>query len=250
MDFNKYLENAPAFIINVPEKSPERREICKSRLENAGYKNIVIFNGVNSANQEEIDEAVKLFPRLPGFDTNHIGRGQISCTLSHLKLLRYISDNNIERATIFEDDAMFHPNWDILSKRYYYHTPKNYDMIYIGNQINTESDRINTEPAFCTHAYIVTLLGARKLLNCIIHWDYYNHGINGLCFNGLATIDIILINIQKRINEKKLKKLFTWYCWNGTYHPCEYNRLPFRSNMEERNSGLVFQYSSLISIIR
>ena len=238
MDFNKYLENAPAFIINVLERSPERREICKSRVENAGYKNIIIFNGVNSDIREELDEAKKLFPRLPGFDTNHTGPSQIGCTLSHLKVLRYISDNNIEKATIFEDDVIFHPNWDILSKRYYHHTPNNYDMIYIGNQINTESNRINTEAAFCTHAYIVTLLGARKLLNCIIQWDYYNQG-----FNGLATIDIVLINIQRRIKEKKLKKLFTWYCWNGTYHPCQYNRLPFQNNMEERNSGLVFQGS-------
>jgi hypothetical protein len=242
MDFNKYLENSPAFIINVFEKSPERREICKSRVENAGYKNVVLFDGVNSLIQEDIDEAVKLFPRFPGFDEN-TGRGQIACTLSHLKVLRYISDNNIERATIFEDDALFHPNWDILSKRYYHHTPKNYDMIYIGNQIIPQSDRINTEPAFCLHAYIVTLLGARKLLNCIIQWDYYNHNLNGL-----VTIDIILINIQSRIKEKKLKKLFTWYCWNGTYHPCQYNRLPFQNNMEERNSGLVFQDSSFVSI--
>ena len=235
MDFNKYLENNPAFVIHVPELSPDRLELCKSRIENAGYKNIIIFDGVNSAIQEEIDEAVKLFPRLPGFDTNHTGRGQMGCTLSHLKVLRHIIDNNIEQATIFEDDVIFHPKWDILSKRYYYHTPKNYDMIYMGNQINTESDKINTEPSFCTHAYIVTLLGARKLLNCIIQWDYYTQD-----FNGLATIDIILINIQKRVKEGKLRSLFNWYCWNGTYHPCEYNMLPLEDR-KVRNSGLVFQ---------
>jgi hypothetical protein len=234
MDFNKYLENNPAFIINVPERSPERREICKSRLENAGYKNIIIFDGVNSSKQEEVNDAVKLFPRLPGFH-REVSPGQIGCTLSHLKVLRHIVDNNIESATIFEDDVLFHPNWKILSKRYYYHTPKNYDMIYIGNQINTESDKINTEPAFCTHAYIVTLLGARKLLNCIIQWDYYNQGLTGL-----VTIDVILIDIQKRVKEEKLRSLFTWYCWNGTYHPCEYNILPLEDR-KVRNSGLVFQ---------
>ena len=242
MDFNKYLEKNPAFVIHVPELCPDRLELCKSRIVNAGYKNIIIFNGVNSSKQEETDDAMKLFPRLPGFDEN-TSLGQIGCTLSHLKVLRHIVDNDIESATIFEDDVLFHPNWKILSKRYYYHTPKNYDMIYIGNQINTESDKINTEPAFCTHAYIVTLLGARKLLNCIIQWDYYNQGLTGL-----HTIDIILIDIQKRVKEKKLRSLFTWYCWNGTYHPCEYNKLPFQNNMEERNSGLVFQDNTFTSI--
>ena len=69
MEFNKYLENNPAFVVHVPELSPDRLELCKSRIENAGYKNIIIFDGVNSAIQKEIDEAVKLFPRWPGFDT-------------------------------------------------------------------------------------------------------------------------------------------------------------------------------------
>jgi len=242
MDFNKYLENNPAFIINVLERSPERREICKSRLENAGYKNIIIFNGVNSSKQEEIDEAVKLFPRLPGFDKDETP-GKLGCTLSHLKVLRHIVDNNIEAATIFEDDVMFHPNWEILSKRYYYHTPKNYDMIYMGNQMNTESDKINTEPTFCLHAYIVTLLGARKLLNCIIQWDYYDQG-----FTGLVIVDVILIDIQKRVKEEKLRSLFTWYCWNGTYHPCEHNMLPLEDR-KVRNSGLVFQDDTFESTV-
>jgi GR25 family glycosyltransferase involved in LPS biosynthesis len=226
----------------VPERSPERREICKSRVENAGYKNIIIFDGVNSSNQDDVNDAKKLFPRLPRFHPE-VSPGQLGCSLSHLKVLRHIVINNIEAATIFEDDALFHPNWNIISKRYYYHTPKNYDMIYMGNQMNTDSNKINTEPAFCLHAYIVTLLGARKLLNCIIQWDYYNQGLSGL-----VTIDIILIDIQKRIKEKKLRELFTWYCWNGTYHPCEYNRLPLRCNMEERNSGLVFQDNTFTSI--
>ena len=113
----------------------------------------------------------------------------------------------------------------------------------MGNQMNTESDKINTEPAFCLHAYIVTLLGARKLLNCIIQWDYYNQG-----FTGLACIDIILINIQSRIKEKKIRELFTWYCWNGTYHPCEYNILPLQDR-KVRNSGLVFQDDTFDSIV-
>jgi hypothetical protein len=117
------------------------------------------------------------------------------------------------------------------------------NIIYMGNQINTESDKINTEPAFCLHAYIVTLLGARKLLNCIIRWDYYDQG-----FTGLVIVDIILIDIQKRVKEKKLRSLFTWYCWNGTYHPCEHNMLPLEDR-KVRNSGLVFQDDTFESTV-
>jgi GR25 family glycosyltransferase involved in LPS biosynthesis len=109
MDFNKYLENNPAFVIHVPELSPDRPELCKSRIENAGYKNINIFNGVNSAIQGEIDDALKLFPRLPGFDEN-AGLGQIGCTLSHLKVLRHIVVNNIEAATISQSNSFLSAN--------------------------------------------------------------------------------------------------------------------------------------------
>ena len=237
MNFNKYLENNPAFIIHVARQAQERLEICKSRVENAGYKNIIVFEGVNASIKEEFDNTMKLFPRCPGFDKG-LTKGEIGCALSHLKVLRHIIDNNIEAATIFEDDVMFHPKWNILSKLYYHHTPKNYDMLYIGNQIKTQSKRINAEPAFCTHAYIVTLMGARKLFNCIINWDYYN-----MKLSGLIQIDLIYVNIQGRIKEKKLRRLFTWYCWNGTYHPCKHNKLPLRGN-DVRNSGLVFQDSS------
>jgi hypothetical protein len=52
-----------------------------------------------------------------------------------------------------------------------------------------------------------------------------------------VTQDNILLN--------KIPKSFTWYCWNGTYYPCEHNKLPVKGN-DRRNTGLVFQNADIL----
>lgn len=233
--------NKPAFVIHLKQKAPERTEFFTKNILNAGYSNMIIFEAVDASNPEIKEQAMAMFPKIPGFD-KELSNGQIGCCLSHFKVLLHIIKNKIDIATIFEDDVHFHPNWSILSKNYYQHTPKNFDIIFIGNQINPQSNKISQEPTFCTHGYIVTLQGAKKLLNALIMWDYYNfkNYQPGWDLIGLYNIDIMIKNIQERILSKKLKPLFNWYCWNGTYHPCQHNKLPLRGN-DTRNSGLVFQ---------
>ena len=55
-------------------------------------------------------------------------------------------------------------------------------------------------------------------------------------------------NIQENINNKKIKKLLNWYCWNGTKNSCEFNKLPL-TGINIRNSGLVFQSENFVSTI-
>ena len=62
--------------------------------------------------------------------------------------------------------------------------------------------------------------------------------------NGLFAIDIIIKTIQDRMNTRKLKKLLTWYCWNGTKYPCT-NAL---TGHAVRNTGLVFQATQFKSL--
>jgi len=240
--------NKPAFVIHLKNKSPERRDFFTKNITNAGFKDMIIFEGVDASNPNILEETMKQFPKIK-FD-RELSKGQIGCCLSHFKVLLHIIQNNIDIATILEDDVHFHPNWNILSHRYYEHTPKNFDIIFIGNQINPKKPKISNSPTFCTHAYIVTLLGAKRLLRALLTWDYQNFKYYqpGWDLVGLYNIDIMIKNIQDRIITKKIKPLFTWYCWNGTYHPCDYNRLPLRGN-DNRNTGLVFQCDNFESTI-
>jgi len=232
--------NKPAFVIHLKNKSQERQQFFTKNILGAGFKDMNIFEAVDASDPSILEETMKQFPKIK-FD-KELSTGHIGCCLSHFKLLLHIIQNNIDIATIFEDDVHFHPNWSVLSERYYQNTPKNFDVIFIGNQIDPINPKISTSSTFCSHAYIVTLGGAKRLLRSLLTWDYYNFKYYqpGWDLIGLYNIDIMIKNIQDRTLTKKIKPLFTWYCWNGTYHPCEYNKLPLRGH-DTKNTGLVFQ---------
>lgn len=247
------IYNSPAFVIHLTNKCPERKGFFTKNIQDAGFTNMIIFEGVDASEPTILMDTMKKFPKLK-FD-KELTKGQIGCCLSHFKLLLHIIENKISLSTIFEDDVLFHPDWKILSEKYYYHTPKNFDILFIGNQINPKNNKICNASTFCTHAYVVTLQGAKKLLSSLLCWDYYNFNKfqPGYDLCGLYNIDIMIKNIQDRILKKKLRPLFIWYCWNGTYHPCKDNILPSNNleiyNWNIRNTGLVFQYSEFISTI-
>jgi GR25 family glycosyltransferase involved in LPS biosynthesis len=240
--------NKPAFVIHLKNKSQERQHFFTKNINNAGFKDMNIFEAVDASDPSILEETMKQFPKIK-FD-KELSKGQIGCCLSHFKVLLHIIQNNIDIATIFEDDVHFHPNWSVLSERYYNHTPKNFDVIFIGNQINPKNPKISNSSTFCTHAYIVTLLGAKRLLRALLTWDYQNFKYYqpGRDLIGLYTIDIMIKNIQEKTLLKKTKPFFTWYCWNGTYHPCDYNILPLRG-YDVKNTGLVFQSDTFATTV-
>ena len=61
IDFNSIQNNYPAFIIHVPELAPERTDYCLNNAKEAGYKIPILFKGVNGKNENEVNEALKLF---------------------------------------------------------------------------------------------------------------------------------------------------------------------------------------------
>jgi GR25 family glycosyltransferase involved in LPS biosynthesis len=234
MDFINIL-NQPAFVIHIEEYSPDRKDFFSKNIKEAGYKNMIIFEGVKAKNNDDLNNCIKEFGNVKLH--KDLCNGQKGCLFSHLKLYKHIISNNIPICTIFEDDVCFHPNWQTLSSNYYNNTPKNFDIIFIGNQLdeckhNIKVPAINTCSSFCTHAYIITLNGAKKLLTYLLNWDYNTIDVQkyvGHPLTGLFCIDIMIKNIQERMNKKKLKKNINWYCWNGTRYPCDYNAvsIPF-----------------------
>ena len=206
-----------------------------------------VFEGVKASDKTELNNALSLFKypiKINKDKNNNIKSPEIGCMISHLKLYKHIIDNNINICTIFEDDVHFHPNWHTLAPKFFNNTPKNFDVIFIGNRIKNynNSPKINTDSSVALHAYIITLVGAKRLLNSILNWDYHNFKLNGL-----HIIDVIIKNIQNRINGGKIKRLFTWYCWNATKFACKYNKLQYKRR--KCNCGLVFQSESFISSI-
>jgi len=252
MDFN-YILNQPAFVIHIEEYSPDRTSFFTKNIQDAGYTNMQIFEGVKAKNNDELDKCISEFGNIKLH--KDLGAGQKGCLLSHLKLYRHIISNNIQICTVFEDDVHFHPDWKNLSNKYYNNTPKNFDIILMGNQLdeckaNNNIPLINKCCTFCTHAYIITIEGAKKLLTFLLKWDYHKalKDGNNEALTGLFCIDVMIKNIQERMNKGSLKKYINWYCWNGTKFQCDFNKLPLRGN-DVRNTGLVFQSDNFESIV-
>jgi glycosyl transferase family 25 len=249
--------NSPAFVIHISKKCPERLSFFKDNIVNAGFKNMIIVEGVDGKNEDDVNNSLSLL-NIKNIDSE-VSVGQLGCLLSHLKLLRVIVDNKIQISTIFEDDVHFHPNWNTLSDTYYNLTPSNFDILFIGNGLdscrqmtyNYNISEITNESVWCTHAYIITYNGAKKLLNSLLNWDYRNfiHNSRGNTLNGLYIIDIMIKDIQNKSLKNK-RYPFIWYSWNGTKYPCQFNTLPVIGN-NARNTGLVFQnadnFKSIVS---
>jgi hypothetical protein len=241
-----HIINSPAFIINLETKH-ERLAYSKENITNAGFTDIRRFNAVKGSDDDQVKSALKSLNN-PKIHDEMETPGRVGCLLSHLTLLRHIIDEKIQLATIFEDDVFFHPQWDKLATEYYNETPNDYDVIFIGNSIDSIrlgtscNDKVLTESCFSLHCYTVTLEGAKRLLDACLNWRYdiFNEMFSGQGIKGLYVVDIMYKFTQIIINMKKIEKKFTWYCWNGTVYPCEFNTIPF-SRYNIANSGLVFQ---------
>lgn len=246
-----YILHYPAFVIHLARS--HRESYFKENIKKAGYTNVSVFEAVDGNEITSVNNALDLFQNL-SIDKD-IRKGELGCLLSHLKVLKHIVDNHIQIATVFEDDICFHPEWNKLCNNYFDLTPNNYDVIFMGNQLDScrridiVTPIITTEPIFCTHAYMITLEGARKLLNTLIQWDY-THFINWdyKSYTGLTAIDVMIKDIQYKSLHGIIQQPFIWYSWNGTKYPCEFNLLPV-TEKNCRNTGLVFQNTELTSLI-
>ena len=221
----------PVFVVNL-DRCPERLRKTIPKIEEAGFSNIVRWRAVDGRNQQELDEGwashgnPKFDPARTEFVTY---KGEQGCALTHLNLWRHIYTNGIEKAVVFEDDVMFHKDWKKLAPMYMMRTPTDYDLIYMGSQMEMKCDaNICRVPVYCTHAYVITCEGARKL------YDLITTGFP----RGICAIDSLLIEMMYRYMATG-EVPFNWWVWNGMmYYDA---RAYLDPEWSKRNSGLVFQ---------
>jgi len=234
--------NAPCFIINL-ERRPDRLQTSCFRVNQVGYKNIYRFEAVDGQDENQLKKewANLNNPKINEKDELFlINKGRQGCALTHIKLWKYIIDNNIEFATVFEDDIIFHKEWFTRSEEYMKSTPTNFDILYLGCYLDYMIQAyIYTAPVYCTHAYIITLEGAKKFLNLILNNP-----------DGIYTIDVMIINLMQNYlcfdTMAKKEPPFIWYIWNGDIFPYEnYPGITLGRISDEfykrKHSGIVFQ---------
>lgn len=176
-----------AFVINL-DKDVDRLNQFQKDWSPITSVNIERFPAVMGKNIRHTD-------RVSEHCQSYCSNGMIGCYASHLAIMQKMIDNNIPQAVIFEDDAYPVQNFDvqfrdILTK----YIPEQYDVLLLGhggyakNNSSTDqilyiikslyTDNVRTRMykkinprvsipfnALCTYAYIISLQGAKKIVN-------------------------------------------------------------------------------------
>lgn len=172
------MSNGSSYILGL-ERHEWRRQHAYKKLTAAGFRGIISAEGVDGhAIKPHIDIITdSLFPGLRW--TSHLSAGHRGCSLGHMRLWEYIVDSALPYAVIFEDDVLPHPQIAELGSDWWAETLEferasgiALDMILMGNQMNpawikSNKSKIIKTPAYCLHAYVLTLAGARKLMKKI-----------------------------------------------------------------------------------
>lgn len=228
---------APVFVINLDECT-ERMRISEKRIREAGYRDIRRIAGIDAKTADLKTEWAKYgSPAFSKTDAEFVTfPGKQACVLSWLKTLRTIIDEGIAYATVFEDDIMFHKDWAKLAPEYYKATPTDYELCYLGSQINNPlmTSEISRAPAFCTHAILLSLAGAQKLYNFIL-----NHP------KGIYTIDCMMYEMGFWPLEAHP---YVFYVWNSLKFEDPARFMP--KDWTKRNCGLVYQDYDAGSLIQ
>ncbi len=215
--------HAPCYIINM-DRCSDRLAKATTVIHEAGFHHVMRWKAVDATVDDLTTAwAVHGSPVMSDDPDFYKYLGEQGCALSHLNLWKHIIDTKIPTAVVFEDDVSFHKDWHTLAPQYYTDTPKDWDILYLGSQIDGDHpERVLQTHVYCAHAYVITLEGARRV------YDY-------------ITKECKMYAIDSMLRDGMLRERhpFTWYVWNGMMYP----DMQRGSNPHWviRNTGLVFQ---------
>lgn len=202
------MKEIPIYIINL-ENSIQRREKLTANLEKhkvINYKFIKAVSGYD-LNLEEL-KSKKII-----LNDNTLKRGEIGCSLSHIKIYEEILNNDKEISLILEDDVFLvngfnnklnkilnnikNVEWDIFYLGINCYEKSCMEGEYIGNKIN--GIYYPKHIISGTHGYLIKKQSIKKIMDCF--------------FPISIAIDLYLMNI----NIKKLTLSTTIVKTNNDY---------------------------------
>lgn len=231
--------NMKSYLLSM-DKSIDRFNLSMERLLKAGFTNISKYRGLDAETDNLQSEWIKhgspkFDPADPDFIAN---KGKQACALGHYGIWADMIANNIPYALVFEDDVEFHKYWQVLAKEYWNATPKDFDLLYMGSQIeSTAEGTVLRVPVYCTHAYMISLAGAKKLYELCVHNPA-----------GTRTIDCIIIDVMHNVCRNNITNPpFSWYVWRATkFYDANAHK---KATLAKRNMGLIFQDADIPSYI-
>src|SRR3989442_3393968 len=165
------------FVINLKKRN-DRWKTINDKFKNTNLK-LERWDAVygKELSSEYINQHTTDFCR------NFCSNGMIGCWLSHYNLWKHIVNNNLDNVLILEDDAEPINEYNNKIQGVLASIPGDYDLVYLGcmgscsvsghmytkiiygkeNKNYNEKLMIPTRP-MCTHAYLLSNKGAKKLI--------------------------------------------------------------------------------------
>lgn len=226
----------PVFVVNL-SIAINRFHTVAPRIRQAGFKNIYRYDGIYGADENQRYRAYEILgnPRIsPKDQWFHHVVGRQGCLLSHLLLWKHMIDHSISAVIVLEDDIVFHQQWDTLIEEYIREIPKETEIAYMGSQLlGSTGKKVDKIECLCTHAYVVTLAGAKTLYNGLLHHP-----------EGLFTLDEMIRTYMKA-------DLLKWVAFDARFPETideKINEMP--EGFQRRNGGLIFQDPRFPSLIQ
>lgn len=177
------VESVPALCITL-ERSTDRWKKFQDQPGINGLK-LKRFLGVDGTKLDLLSDHrisiqakrnIKMNTRRSHEDLNSIGG--VGCTLSHIAIWQWMVDQKQEICIIFEDDAIVPPSFcetsnDCIKGSTILSNPRSWDLWLLGGECNDltsipiepkESKVVRVGSFVLFHAYVMTLHGAKRLL--------------------------------------------------------------------------------------
>lgn len=195
------FENIPIFIISLKRAQERRANMIKKMKEI--NQNYIIFDAVDGKNMNNNQKNMcNKFEKLSD--------GEKGCFLSHYLLWKKILESGYETVIIFEDDAEIINIEDFKNIQQF--LIPDYDAIFLGfcyEQYNKKVKELKkysiykTNKVLCTHAYILTKNGIKKMLDYLDNQKTWNYPVDHVV-NKIDNFNKYLISPQlvKQSGEK------------------------------------------------
>lgn len=153
--------DVPIYYINL-DRSTERRQKFEDQVELYCIPDTHRIVGVNGDNDPTINYRNEF---------SHMTKGEIGCTLSHLRAIKMAYDKELEYVMIVEDDISFvlSPHWSKSLTQYVADAPSDWELLkpfsdYDYRLMGAEPYYETPTRTYFTVAYIINRLGMRKIL--------------------------------------------------------------------------------------
>jgi GR25 family glycosyltransferase involved in LPS biosynthesis len=189
----KEVSNPPYHIISI---SNSRQHKVRS-IESSVNATRLEIPSINAYDEQCMSDFYKRNPEFRA--AGHWFRpGEVGCFASHYEFWKYVRDNKLECAIIFEDDCTVHNNFSARSAFYLSNVPKTFDVFSLfvhSNQAGryTAEHHITNQIAkgyqdWSTLCYVVSLKGAEKLCSIVeehgmtepVDWFIFRKGHAGI----------------------------------------------------------------------